>query len=366
MKIECVKDRIADAIHKAERITGKNLTLPILKCIYLEAKDTSLVIKATNLDLGLEIILPVKVIEPGQIAVPANIFSSFIQNLHGEKNVILETIDNNLKISTKNNSTTIKALPHDEFPTIPRVSEGRAFEMHTREFVKGLQSVWYSSSITSIKPELSSVFIYNDEDTMVFAATDSFRLAEKRIKVKKSKDFTQILLPYKNIPEITKILQDIDGEVQVHLDKTQISFTNENLFLVSRVIDGVFPDYKQIIPREFKTEVIVLKQDLVNALKLANVFSDSFNQLNIKVSVSEKKFELRTKNSEVGDNMNVLDATLSGEDVEINFNQKYITDSFQSIESDSVSLEFNSINRPVVIRGVSDKSFLYLVMPMNK
>ena len=366
MKLECLREKLAHAVYKAEKITGKNLTLPVLKCVLLEAQNNNLKILATNLDLGVEINIPVKVISPGKIAVPGSTLSSFVQNLQNDKNVTLEVVDNNLHVSTSGNSTIIKSLPHDEFPTIPTISKERSFSLNSKDFVKGLKSVWYSSSTSSMKPELSSVFIYHDDENIIFAATDSFRLAEKRIKVKKGKDFTQILLPYKNTPEIIRILDEVDGDVEVAMNKNQIAFAQGGLYLTSRIIDGIFPDYKQIVPKEHKTEVIVLKQDLINSLKIANIFSDSFNQLSMTIHPSKKLFELKTRNSDVGENVNKLDAALSGEDIDINFNYKYIVDCFQSIESDSVSLKFNGLNKAVVIRGVSDKSFMYLVMPMNK
>ena len=131
-------------------------------------------------------------------------------------------------------------------------------------------------------------------------------------------------------------------------------------------MDGAFPDYKQIIPKEFKTEAVVLKQDFMNFLKLANIFSDNFHQVNFKIDPRKKIFEIRTRNLEVGENLNKVDAALTGEAMDINFNHKFIVDCFQSIDSDSISLQFGANNKPMVMRGVSDKSFLYLVMPMNK
>ncbi len=366
MKVECLKEKFGNAISKAEKITGKNLTLPVLKCILLEAEGNNLKIRATNLDLGVEIVIPVKVIEPGIVAIPGNILNSFIQNIHNDKNIILETIENNLHVSTSTNSTVIKSLPSEDFPTIPVLSEERPFTLNSKDFLKGLKSVWYSSSTSSMKPELSSVFIYCDDENIIFAATDSFRLAEKKVRIKKPKDFTQILIPFKNIPEIIRVLDEINDEIEVKMNKNQIAFSYEGLYLTSRIIDGIFPDYKQIIPREFKTEVIVLKQDFINSLKLANIFSDSFNQLSMRIHPSKKFFELKTKNSDVGENINKMDSALSGEDIDINFNHKYIIDCFQSIDSDSISLHFNGLSKPLIIRGVSDKSFMYLVMPMNK
>ena len=136
--------------------------------------------------------------------------------------------------------------------------------------------------------------------------------------------------------------------------------------MVSRVIDGVFPDYKQILPKEEKTKVLLLKQDLINSLKISNIFSDSFNQMNISIKKGDKIIKIKTKNNNIGENTNKIEANIEGEDIEVNFNYKYIIDCLPSIISDSVSLSFNGINKPLVIRGTSDKTFTYLVMPMNR
>ena len=367
MKIEAIKNKLTDALNHAERVTGRNMSLPVLGCVLLYADSGNLKISATNLDLGIEISLPVRVVEKGALAVPGKVLSSFISHLTGDGGVVLETLNNNLKVSTKHITTTIKSLPHEDFPTIPNVSSENSLKINTKDFIDGLKSVWYSASLSSIKPELSSIYIYSDDsNNLVFVATDSFRLAEKKVKTKKTKQLGQILIPFKNVGEIVKIFEGVGGEIEVRIDKNQIAFLYGEMHLTSRIIDGVFPDYKQIIPKEFKTSVVVLKQDLANALKLANIFSDKLNQINIKAAPSKRIFELNTKNADVGENNNKLDAVFEGEDISINFNYKYIADCFQSINSDSVTLGFNGLSRPVVIKGVSDKSFLYLVMPMNK
>jgi DNA polymerase-3 subunit beta len=368
MKVECAQDKIKEAISLAERIAGKHMTLPVLSCVLLDAEKTNFItLRATNLDLGIEIAVPAKVEETGVVAVPASTLSSFINGINesGAK-VKIELQQSNIKVNSNKSSSVIKTLPHDDFPSIPRVSGGNSFSLDASDFVKGLKSVWYSSSVSSIKPELSSVYIYCENEFVVFVATDSFRLAEKRIKIKKSKDFGQILIPYKNIPEIMRVLEAIPGEVAVELDKNQISFTHEGMYLVSRVIDGVFPDYKQIIPKQSSTEAIVLKQDLVNALKLSNIFSDKFHQVNVKVVPEAKKCEIRTKNNDVGENLTNLDAAVTGEEIDINFNYKYIIDCFQSVDSDSVTMAFHGLHRPLVIIPTSDISFRYIVMPMNR
>ncbi len=366
MRIECLKEKLMLAVGAAERVTGKNLTLPVLGCIELRAQDATLIIRATNLDLGLEITMPVKVAEEGVVAVPGAVLSAFLVNLPNDKNVTLETKDQNLVVSTPYSSTVIKSLPSDDFPTIPRVEQDKVFTLPGKDFVKGLKSVWYSSSTSSMKPELSSIYVYLDDEQMVFAATDSFRLAEKKVKIKKGKELPQILIPFKNVPEMIKIAEAAPGDIDLFSNKNQLAVSFGGTYLTSRIIDGVFPDYKQIIPKESKTEAVILKQDLINALKISNIFSDKFHQLNIKASPASKKLELRAKNSDVGESSTLLQSAITGEDIEINFNYKYIADCFQSVDADSVTLSFNGLNRPLVIRGVSDRSFMYLVMPMNR
>ena len=366
MNIECIKEKLSKALSKAERVTGKNVSLPILSCVLLEAKDSSLTIKATNLDLGIEIKLPVKVITPGTIAVSGLILNNFIGSLQNEKNITLEVVDNNLKVSTEHSQALIKAFPVDDFPGIPKIESATTFTFNISDLIKGLKSVMYSASISTIRPTLSSVLMYSDEDSVICVATDSFRLAEKHIKVKKHKEFNQILIPFKNIPEIIRTFEDIKDEVVVNVSQNQISFVYEGIYITSRIIDGTFPDYKQIIPKEVKTEVVVLKQDLITALKISNIFSDKFSQVTFKISPKEKKFNMITKNVDIGENIHTLDAVIKGEELTISFNYKYIVDCFQSIDSDSVSLYFCDTNRPMVISPIGDKSFLYLVMPMNK
>jgi len=366
MKIEFNKDRLLNTIAKAVRLTtNKNSSLPILNCFLFEAQNNQLKIQATNLDIGITLDIPVKTERPGKVAVPAEVFSNLINNLPNSNQIKIDVEGENLKIKTERSETIVKVRDSEDFPKIP-TTQSESFKISTAEFVNSLKSVWYSSTHNSLKPELSSVFIYTEDGYMVFAATDSFRLSEKRIKIKQSEDFGHALIPFRNALEIAKAFENEDGELQIYLDTNQISLSSGNIYLTSRLVDGSFPDYKQIIPKKFKTEITVLRQDLVNALKVANVFSDKFNQVNFKVDPSKKTFEVTTKNPEIGENVYQVDAVFTGEPIDINFNMKYITDSLSSLGSDSLTLSFNELSKPMVIEGVGDKSFLYLVMPMNK
>jgi DNA polymerase-3 subunit beta len=368
MKTELHLPQFKRMIGLSERITQKNSTLPVLSCLLFEIKKNSLTIKSTNLDVGMEISIPAKSDTDGIVAVPSRIISSFVSQLNDHDGVVkLELVSGNLHITAAKSKVVIKTVAPDDFPSIPRVSDGRTNTMSADVFIKGLRSVWYSASISNVKPELSSVYAYKNGDYMTFAATDSFRLAEKKVKVPAPVSFEDILIPFKNIPDIVRILEDIGVDMTVCSNNNLISFEANGIYLVSRIVDGTFPDYRQIVPKGYSTEAVTLKQDVIGALKVSNVFTDKFNQIKFVVDPKGKNFEIQTKNSDIGENATAVDAALSGEKVEINFNGKYITDCFQSIDADSVSFQLSGLNKPMVIRPASgDGTFMYLVMPMNR
>jgi len=366
MKIECIKDKLVEAISKADRLTGKNLSLPILACVSIKTDKNSLLIRATNLDCGIEVIIPAKVDVEGEIAVQGGVITSLLSGLIKEKNVSLELKDGNLLVSTPSNNTLIKTFPSEDFPTIPKIDTYKSVEISPKILLKGFKSVVYSASVSTVKPELASVYVFKDGSDLIFVSTDSFRLAEKRLKIKETIDFPSVIIPAKNVTDIVRSLESATDDIKVIFDKNQIAFEGKDMYLMSRVIDATFPDYKNIIPKTFVTEVIVLKQDFVDSLKTSHIFSDKFNLVNLKAIPSKKSFIISTKNSDVGEYVNSIDSSVTGEDVDINFNYKYISDCFQSIDADSLSLSIAGMNKPLVIRGVSDKSFMCLVMPMNR
>ncbi|HAS80983.1 MAG: polymerase III subunit beta protein [Candidatus Nomurabacteria bacterium GW2011_GWE1_32_28] len=365
MKLDCEVEKIKNGIMQVEKITGKNLTLPILSSILLIASGKSLKLRATNLSLGIEIEIPAKIEKEGIVAISGTILAGIFSNIFQNENVSLESENGNLMIKSKKSRIKLKGQIPDDFPTIPIV-DGTTFEIESKKLIEGIKSVYYSSSLSDIKPEISSVFIYTNDDNLVFVSTDSFRLAEKKIKVKGIEEIKGILIPFKNISEILRIFGDVQDTIKICFNKNQISFSSNYIYLTSRIIDGVFPDYRQIVPKEFGVEAIVLKQDLLSALKLSNIFSDKFNQIDLLIKTKEKVFELSSQNNDVGENKTYLDAAVKGGDTTLGFNYKYFLDCFQSINTDSVSIKLNQSSKPMVISGNSDNSFTYLIMPMNR
>jgi DNA polymerase-3 subunit beta len=366
MKIESIRETLVDAVSKAEKISGRNTTLPVLSGVLLVTDKNTLTIKATNLDLGVTIKVPVKVQEEGKVVVPAQTLNQFLNSLSREKSISIESNDQTMRVVTSGSRATFKTLATEDFPMIPELSDDKAFTLPAKDLVAGIKQVSYAAAQGSMKPELSSVLISYQGDELVFAATDSFRLAERRVKVKKIPHFNQLLIPAKNASEIARLFDGMSEEVSITLGDNQIALRAGNITLTSRVIDGVFPDYKQAIPRESVSKVVVLKQDLTNALKTAAVFSDNFNQLTLTVKPKEKIFQIESKNKDVGENTQLVPAVIEGKEIIININSRYFTDSFQSIGADSMNLSFSGEGRPILVQGVGDKGFLYLVMPMNR
>lgn len=365
MKVECAKDKLKEAVSQVGKIATKNLSLPILESILIEAKDKNIILKATNLDVGLEVKVPARVEKNGSIALPADILNAFLTGLSDGQIIKMELINNNLSISTPRNSTVIKSYAPDDFPTIPRIDKEGSFGIDANRFVQGIRAVAYAASLSDMKPEISSVYIYSDDDELVFVSTDSFRLAEKRIDNPDKDKKMSIILPFKNANEIARIFEQSKDVVDVFFNKNQISILSPSVYFTSRVVGGIFPDYKQIIPKEKKTEVVVLKRDLTDSIRVSNIFSDKFNQINIKVIPEDSLFEISSRNQDKGESSTRVPGTVEGEAVDVNLNAKYILDSLQSITEDSIHIVFNGANKPVILRGVGDGSFLYLVMPMN-
>lgn len=366
MNFEVNKEIFTTAIQKAERVTDKSLTLPILKTILIEALQDEIVIKATNGELGVEIVLPANITTQGKVAVPGNIISSYISSLPAqEKKIQLEDKNGSLAIKSAQTQTIIKCVSTEDFPSIPKHEQaGSSFEISSKLFIEGCKSVLFCAATSSIKPELSSVYIYADGD-MVFVATDSFRLAEKKIKLNKPISDWSVLIPAKNVTEIIRILDEMSEDVEIKIDNHQISFSAPGMYVTSRVIQGNFPDYRQIIPKETKTKVTVLKQEVSNTFKSISVFSDKFFKLSIHVNPEDKKFSLRTSNVDIGESEVSLDATIEGEKLDINFNFKYIADCLPNISGSSIVWNFNSTNK-LLIQSNTDTSYMYLVMPMNR
>ena len=367
MKMSVIKEKLLTAVLIAERITGKKETLPILSCVLFRV-DKELLICATNLEAGVEVRVLGDIGEKGLVAVPSGVLSQTLRSMGGDK-VTLSLGEGNLIIESRGTRTLIKSVPHEEFPTLPGSKKEKPFVVPRERLIDGLQAVSYAASPSMIRPELGSIYVSVKDGVLTCVATDSFRLAEKVIKEGKrgGEEDVELLIPLKHALEIIHILEHSSAEeVSMSADESQLTIAADGIRYVSRIVDGVFPNYIEIIPKSFSVEATALKSDFSETLKKARVFAGADQHVGFHVYPKKKVFTATAQSADVGEMSDSIDAAVSGEDIDINFHIGYLADCLPSVKSDSVTLSFSGAGKPLVIRGVSDPSFMCLVMPLNR
>jgi DNA polymerase-3 subunit beta len=366
MKSSTTKEQLVHAVSIAERLSGKKESLPILSCILLEAGENTLTIRSTNLEAGIEIVIPASVEDGGIVAVPAGVLSQTLRSIGGDS-VTLKTVEGNLSIESRGSKNLIKATPHEEFPSLATSSKEKGFSIGRTHLLQGVQSVLYAASPSMIRPELGSVYISLDQGSVIAVATDSFRLAEKRVARATKKESAELLIPLKHANELVYVLERIAGEeIEIIADEAQCTVSGAGVRFMSRLVEAQFPNYHEIIPKNFETEATLLKSDFTEMLRKARVFSGNDQHVGFHVYPKRKIFSATARSSEIGEMSDSIDASLSGEDLDINFHIGYLSDCLPSIQSDSLTLSFAGPGKPLVIKGASDESFMYLVMPLNR
>jgi len=345
------------------KVSTKHITLPVLQCVLLEVKEGVLTIKATNLEIGIEGKIPVEATEDGVVAIPAHLLLQTVSLINQSK-ITLSVEGEMLSVESKSSKTEIKSISANDFPTIPYIT-GDSITIQANTFTQGIKTTAFAASQTSIKPELGSIYIHQKkEHSLTFVATDSFRLIEKTISQKNLILTESILIPAKNALELARVAENTDKDIKLFINENQCAIQVDDIYITSRLVSGTFPDYAQIIPKEYKTNVTLLINDLSQALKKTNIFLNKFLQVTLMISEGTCTFSSQSGDS--GATTESVNANIEGEDITINFNQRYIYDVVPYIQDESVLLKCAGIGRPMVIESVHDKSLRYLVMPMNK
>lgn len=365
MKFECNTEQLLSSVAVAVRFVERRANLPVLSSILVTADNGRLILRAANLECGVEVVVPAKVSSEGVVAVPGSILYGFLSNAKG-KVVSAHLVGELFKIETERSVASIKTIPSDDFPILPKVSAERSFTAKAGDITKAIRSVAYCASTSTIKPELQSVLLFGEAGKLTAVATDSFRLAEKTVPLKSGGSVPQLLVPARNAAELMRILETIQGEVEIYYNDNQISTHVGEVYYTSRLIDGTFPNYRQIVPKSFSTEVVALREDFSGSLKSLSIFSDKFAQVSFSIEPSKKALFLSSRNSDVGEQVSTIKATVSGEAVAMNFNGRYLADSMQAISGESVRIQSNGSGKPLLIKDAADESFFYLAMPMNR
>tara|TARA_B100002051_G_scaffold276694_1_gene326978 strand:+ start:22576 stop:23574 length:999 start_codon:yes stop_codon:yes gene_type:complete len=332
--------------------------------VLLEAKEGEVKLQATNLEISIEIPIKGKVEEDGVVAVPAQTFLQSIQFIT-QPEITLRTEDQVLQLETNNSNTSIKTFTTEEFPNLNQIS-GEESKIQAKSFSYGIKSVAFAASQTSIKPELGSVYIQQKkEHSLTFVATDSFRLMEKTVSQKGLTLSQSIMVPQKNALELAKVCDAVESDPTFIVNDNQCALKfDSGVYIASRLVTGNFPDYTQIIPKEYCTHVTVLKEDLARSFKKTNIFLNKFRQ--VSLMVTDTNLTISSQNNEVGHTTDTIKAQVEGDELTLSFNQQYIMDPLSHLTEDSIVLSFAGVGRAMVMKGVNDKNIRYLVMPMNK
>jgi len=377
MKFTTLVDNFKKAVNLAEKITGKNLTLPILSNILLKTNKNKLHLLATDLEIGIELIITGKVENEGKFIIPAKTFSIFLNNLSEEK-ILLEEIKGALSVKSGNYNTTFQGINPEEFPIIPETKTEKYIEMEKRDFEEALEQVIPSVGYTSPKPELNGVLFKlensGNKNILKLVGTDSFRLSEKIISSQKIKtnikDDLEIIIPLRTAQEVLRIIQEEpeDGATTVKIspESNQIQFLLKNVRLISRLINAEYPKYSSIIPSVFENQIILDKKELTEAVKIVGLFSGKINDVKFDFNPTKKQIIIEAEDPSLGKSRtSLLPADISGNQLKISFNYRFLLDGLNSIKEDEVLIGLNKEINPGLIRGKSDSTFSYILMPIK-
>jgi DNA polymerase-3 subunit beta len=364
-----------------EKVTGKNMTLPILDNILIESMPNFLKISATDLELGIVWWGLCKNEDDGKITVPAKLLSQVIGSLvSSEEKVNIKEKSGSLVVETdKKFKTNIKGFPADDFPIIPSFQKDYFIEIDGRKVKEALSSVVDIASISNIRPEISGILMYFNKDTVRFVATDSFRLGEKTLKFSPKSEYKnnfdeeqEFIIPQKAIKELISIIPDDGRNLKIYTSESQVLFEinydnveHPEINLISRQIEGNYPAYQEIIPKNAKTRIVVNKDEFMKQVKTAGIFGGRTNEVSIKIDSSDDEIEISSQDSELGESSQFLNAQTEGNNLKVSFNWKFLVDGLQNIRSSEISFEFQGSEGPAIIRGVGDDTYLYVVMPIK-
>lgn len=366
MNISINKKIFSDAVHTVSRFSErKSGTLPVLSSILIVAGDDGIKMRATNLETGIDLKLEGECKLKGVVAIPVLVLQQIASSLSLDGNITLEHTGDIAILTTNTGKSSIKTVPYDDFPSIPFPENPKNRIVLPGALLKNLLvSIASCASISTIRPELASIYLSIEGGVLTAVATDSFRLAEKKVPLSNKGTQGKFLIPAKNALDIAQALPTED--IILSFDDHQCAFVSTTGMMVSRLTNAVYPDYRQIMPKESVVEAVVLRKDFETALKQTTIFSDSFQKIRISFNPKKNQFSLFAQNAEIGESSETLPARISGGALDLSFNHRYLSAVLSLTGAESLSLLAAGVGRPLIIKGVGDTSLVYLVSPMNQ
>ena len=364
MKFICTQENIVRGTSKVSAIAGRNNQLPILQHVLLQVRDGVLHLTTTDLEVGAHSMVGGKAEGIGSCTVPARSFLEYVQQLPGKKPISLEVKDGSLICSTTGFRARFPVANPDDFPLLPDGDESGAREFSAKDFCAALSSVIFAASREDMRPEIRSVYISMGDGQLRVAATDSFRLAESITAIEGTGEST-IILPLASAQEVVRLFSSQET-ISVSVQESHVLFYGDDIELSSRLVDGTYPNYQQIIPKTQKTTITVNKERILRALKTLTLFlpRDS-RRVELLVSPKEEEIVARVAGGSVGQGRVKIPCTGTGGNVAMLMNIQYILDGLQHFSSDEISLGLSSPQDPVIFRPVGQEGYLYVVMPIQ-
>jgi DNA polymerase-3 subunit beta len=376
MKFIIRRENLKKGLSIVGHITAKNINLPILNNILIKANSSGVELVSTNLEIGIVHRLRGKVEEDGEFTVDSKTISEYVNFLAGD-NVDVSEINNELKIECDNYKTKIKGENAKEFPLIPTLSGDNFCVCDVEEFKRALSRVIFSVSNNENRIELSGVLFSFFGSRLVLASTDSYRLAEKEITINwegEPIDDQKFIVPAKTIQEFLRMISNFSdndsseenvSKVRIFISDNQIMFSIGSTDLVSRLINGNFPDYRQIVPEKFNTSIILNRIELLRAIKAASIFSKSGIN-DVGLDFKSNKLVVYSSSGQSGESRIELPCQQNGNDNEITINFRYLLDGLNNISDDEINLKVISDNSPCMLSPTKEENYFYIVMPIRQ
>jgi DNA polymerase-3 subunit beta len=380
MKFTCKKDKLKEGISKIERVVSKQTTLPVLGNILIKSLNGQLLLMATNLELAIKVNIGAKIEEDGSVTLPPRILSGFLNNIKDDI-INCEIKEDKFYINSENHNIQIKTLSAKDFPIIPEMPENPYFKIKSNNLIKAINGVNISVAHKDTRQELNGVFVKFSKDKLIIASTDSFRLSEVKVPIVKDsindryneyvENESSIIMPINIVTEIQQL--DTDNELDVLVTENQIFINSTDIQLTSQLINGHYPDYKQIIPSDCENKLVLNKGELLEAVKVASLVT---NNQNGEVKISKKKNDnfitVMSQSVDLGENISTVRIDENKSEFEVYFNHRYIIEGLNCslFIGEKISMEFKQEKSPVLFKAINKgnvvDSFIYMVMPIIK
>lgn len=365
MELTVTQKNLSRALADCSRVANARAGLPVLGNVLLKTDSAGLYIAATNLEIASTVKINAKIDKPGAITVPAKLITELVSNLPNET-VTLSTKNNSLNIACGGYTSSINGIDAEEFPELPVIDEKDSvrYAIATDLFKRAVSQTIFACSSDTTRPVLTGVYWHSHDGHLYTAGTDGYRLAEKRITETKS-DLTAIV-PTTALQEVLRTLHDDVEEIEVLFDQAQVRFRVDSSEITSRLIEGNYPDYRQLIPKDNPTKTIVPLAECVRMTKLASLFArDTGGSITIATDADTSEFSIRSTASEMGESSAKLETTVIGGGL-VSLNSRYLTDVLSVIDADTISIEYGAKLAPITIRpNKDDADYLTIIMPLK-